>query len=142
MRYRAKIEWLRLAPSVMWLATGVAHDAKHHGFPWLASVWTALLLLQLAAYLFYSYESTPAALVRRRFGSRTVVPWEDITEVRTTPAYIRIEYGKLGSALNPRGLLFFQPKELDNFLDDLRSHLPESVFTSGILRQNRILDIA
>ncbi|HEX7159178.1 MAG TPA: hypothetical protein VF214_09205 [Edaphobacter sp.] len=126
----------------MWIAIGIVSYAKHHRFPWLACLYTFPSILQLTIALSTSYEVSPAALIHRGFRYCNVVPWESITGVSLQSSYIRLDYGKSGSAFNPQGFLLAQVRHRDAFLADLRQHLPNSVFAADIPFEGRILPIS
>jgi len=132
------INWVRLCSVLFWVATLVLSLRRGHALSAVAHPGSVLILLfiaQITADVSTSWYLELDGLRIKSWGRSQQIPYPDIVAVRPHivplipgAAGIEIEYGKLGSALNPRGTVSAILRERAAFLAKLRASTPQAVF--------------
>ncbi len=141
MRFRPRLGFqicFQILSLCLWLFIAVGSTAKHHAptlFGATAALWVALLTAQISSYLSTSWSLDPDGIHRKNLWSSQRIPYADIVAIRPhtdlwkpSPSQIDIEFGKLGSALNPRMTTTANPRQRSIFLEQLRASTPQAAF--------------
>jgi hypothetical protein len=127
---------------LIWLAVAYlnlhkphATSGMHAAYLVLAAVWIFLSVWAVASYFLIYWELDSDALSERRFWTFRRVKYPAITNVgpwgsqSASSGTIDIQFGELGSALNPRTSVIATPLDRETFLATLRKHTERAEFT-------------
>jgi hypothetical protein len=142
VRFHAKFPWLQALTGLIWLACAYLNLHKAHvtsglHATWLvvAACWIFLFIWAVASYFLIYWDLDSDALSERRFWTFRRVEYPAITNVgpwgsqSASSGTIDIQFGRLGSALNPRTSVIVTPLDRETFLNTLRKHADRAEFT-------------
>jgi hypothetical protein len=142
VRFYAKFPWVQVFTGCVWLALAYLDLHKPHVTSGVraaylvgAACWISLSIWAVASYLLIYWDLESDALLERRFWTFRRVEYAAITSVdpwgsqRTSSGTIDIQFGELGSALNPRTSVIASPLDRETFLNTLRKHAEQAEFS-------------
>jgi hypothetical protein len=142
VRFHAKFPWVQVFTGVIWLAFAYLDLHNPHISPGMHATcvvitvsWIFLSIWTIASYFLIYWDLDSDALFERRFWTFRRVEYPAITNVgpcgsqSASSGTIDIEFGQLGSALNPRTSVIASPLDRETFLNTLRKHADRAEFT-------------
>jgi hypothetical protein len=142
VRFYAKFPWVQLFTGFIWLSLAYLNLHKPQGTSGVhaaylagAACWIFLSIWAVASYFLIYWDLDSDALLERRFWTFRRVQYAAITNVdpwgsqRASSGTIDIQFGKLGSALNPRTGVIASPLDRETFLNTLRKHAEQAEFS-------------
>ena len=142
MRFHAKFPWIQVFTGLIWLALAYLNLHKpqvtsglHAAYLVAAVCWIFLSIWALASYFLIYWDLDSDALLERRLWTLRRVEYAAIIKVgpwgsqSASSGTIDIEFGELGSALNPRTSVIASPLDRETFLTTLRKYAERAEFT-------------
>jgi hypothetical protein len=142
VRFYAKFPWVQVFTGFVWLALAYLDLHKPHGSSGVhaaylvgAACWIFLSIWAVASYFLIYWDLESEALLERRCLTFRRVEYAAITNVdpwgsqRASSGTIDIQFGELGSALNPRTSVIASPLDRESFLNTLRKHAEQAEFS-------------
>ena len=112
-----------------------ATSGVHAAYLVVAACWIFLSIWTVASYFLIYWDLDSDALLERRFWTFRRVEYAAITNVgtwgsqSTSSGTLDIQFGQLGSALNPRTSVIASPLDRETFLNTLRKHAERAEFS-------------
>jgi hypothetical protein len=142
VRFYAKFPWVQAFTGLVWIALAYLDLHKppvtsgvHAAYLVSAACWILLSIWAVASYYLIYWDLESDALLERRFLTFRRVEYAAIANVdpwggqRAASGTINIQFGELGSALNPRTSVTASPLDRETFLNTLRKHAEQAEFS-------------
>ena len=131
----AGVLWIAVAVRNLWALSHHASSPQNSIWLITGAIWALLTGWTIAGYFLIYWDLDSDALYERRVWTKRRIEYPEITAVgpwnNKNPAssFLNIEYGKLGSAFEPRESVIANPADRNAFLSILRKRAQQAEFS-------------
>lgn len=142
MRFHSKFPWLLAFTGLVWIVPALLRSRTHiyhstglyEADLLIGVIWLFLTVWVLASYFFTYWDFNSDALYERRLWATRRIDYSTIAFVgawggKPSSPYLAIEFGKIGSALEPRTVLIANPSDRESFVRSLHEHAQYAEFS-------------